>query len=260
MILTCCCLQGFWETGPCPPFYTNRQNCPSWSASFDMQFDLWLPPPFLWLLPRRDDDLNELGEAEQPRVTSLTTQLPRILCSFTTLTAFPSITGQENLDWPFMNNVFGVGSSEDKGSNVLGKSWPQIVRGWGSWKSDNSNCRASFLWPLTSLGFDLGLVQHHKRWSTFPVQIVIATKRWNRSDSVFPPRWSTFMVLNKAQSNPKLVRGQRNEAQEDKKTTTKAGVQMIFSRGFSPQPRSTSILSNTLQPRTPTNVICTLDE
>ena len=25
---------------------------------------------------------------------------------------------------------------------------------------------ATFLWSLTSLGFDLGLVQHHKRWST----------------------------------------------------------------------------------------------
>ena len=152
MILTCCCLQGFWETGPCSPFYTNRQNCPSWSASFDMQFDLWLPPPFLWLLPRRDDDLNELGEAEQPRVISLTTQLPRILCSFTTLTTFPPITGQEKLDWPIMNSVFVLGSLENKGSNVLGKSWPHIVRGWGSWKSNNSNCRKIQRPPL-KLGF-----------------------------------------------------------------------------------------------------------
>ena len=76
----------------------------------------------------------------------------------------------------------------------------------------SATSRASFCWPLTSFGFDLGLVQHHTRWSTFPVQIVIASKRWNRSYSVFPPHWSTLMVLNKAQSNPKLVRGQQNEA------------------------------------------------
>ena len=72
-----------------------------------------------------------------------------------------------------------------------------------------------FFDPLPASGSTWALfstINADQRWSTFPVQIVIATKRWNRSDPVFPPRWSTSMVLNKAQSNPKLVRGQRNEA------------------------------------------------
>ena len=120
---------------------------------------------------------------------------------------------------PFKNNghgEFALSIWENKGLTT-GNAWffrsiSVLTRYRWNNKRGSQCSRAAFLWPLTCLGFDLGLVQHHKRWSTFPVQIVIATKRWNRSDSVFPPRWSTLMVLNKAQSNPRLVRGKRNVA------------------------------------------------
>ena len=71
---------------------------------------------------------------------------------------------------------------------------------------------AKFSLVWFSLWFDVGLVQNHERWSTLIQRIPFRLSSQVNVDTVFPPRWSTLMVLNNAQSNTRLNQTKENLA------------------------------------------------